>query len=169
LDFLPGERRLIRRDGIRLFNIHYWANVLSPLAGRTKELVLIKYDPRNLSRIFWQDKQGHYWQVPYRDLRLPPISLWEHRQAVRELRTQGRRSLDQAAIFAAVLEQRKILDSLCKPSSRQRQRQERRGRAQKVGRHDFDVGAKDPALVPKMEEIDYSKLQPFEVEDWSNE
>jgi putative transposase len=72
LDFLPSERRLIRRDGIRLFNIHYWANVLSPLAGRTKELVLIKYDPRNLSRIFWQDKQGHYWQVPYRDLRLPP-------------------------------------------------------------------------------------------------
>jgi len=23
-EFLPGERRLIRRDGIRLFNIHYW-------------------------------------------------------------------------------------------------------------------------------------------------
>ena len=41
MDFLPGERRLIRRDGIRLFNIHYWANVLSPLAGRTKELVYV--------------------------------------------------------------------------------------------------------------------------------
>jgi hypothetical protein len=27
LDFLPGERRLIRRDGIRLFNIHYWLNL----------------------------------------------------------------------------------------------------------------------------------------------
>jgi putative transposase len=121
LDFLPSERRLIRRDGIRLFNIHYWANVLSPLAGRTKELVLIKYDPRDLSRIFWQDKQGHYWQVPYRDLRLPPISLWEHRQAVRELRAQGRRSLDQATIFAAVLEQRKMrVGKCCEPSSRNR-------------------------------------------------
>jgi hypothetical protein len=74
------------------FNIHYWANALSPLAGRTKELALIKYDPRNLSRLFWEDKQGHYWPVPYRDLRLPPISLWDHRQAVRELRAQGRRS-----------------------------------------------------------------------------
>jgi putative transposase len=107
--------------------------------------------------------------VSHRDLRLPPISLWEHRQAVRELRAQGRRSLDQATIFAAVLEQRKILDSICKPSSRQRQQQERRGRAQNAGRRDVNVGAKDPALAPKMEEIDYSKLQPFEVEDWSNE
>jgi hypothetical protein len=41
LDFLSGQRRLIRRDGIRLFHIHYWANELSPLAGRTKELLLI--------------------------------------------------------------------------------------------------------------------------------
>jgi hypothetical protein len=24
IDFLPGETRLIRRDGIQLFNIHYW-------------------------------------------------------------------------------------------------------------------------------------------------
>ena len=58
LDFLPGERRLIRRDGIRLFNIHYWANVLSPLAGRAKELVLIKYDPRNLSPYFGKISKG---------------------------------------------------------------------------------------------------------------
>jgi hypothetical protein len=59
---------------------------------------------------------------------------------VRELRAQGRRSLDQATIFAAVLEQRKILDSICKPSSRQRQKQERRGRAQNAGRpSDLDL------------------------------
>jgi hypothetical protein len=29
-EFLPGGRSLIRRDGIRLFNIHYWSNVLTP-------------------------------------------------------------------------------------------------------------------------------------------
>ena len=29
-DFLPEEWRLIRRDGIQMFNIHYWDNVLSP-------------------------------------------------------------------------------------------------------------------------------------------
>ena len=49
LDFLPGQCRLIRRDGIRLFNIRYWANVLSPLTGRTTKPPMVKYDPRNLS------------------------------------------------------------------------------------------------------------------------
>jgi hypothetical protein len=54
--------------------------VLNPVAGRKKKPVLVKYDPRNLSRVFWQDSQGHYWPVPYHDLRLPPTSLWEQLQ-----------------------------------------------------------------------------------------
>jgi putative transposase len=169
LDFLPGERRLIRRDGLRLFNIHYWANVLSPLAGRTKALTLVKYDPRNLSRVFWKDKQGHYWPVPYRDLGLPPISLWEHRQAVRELRAQGRRGLDQAAIFAAVLEQRKILDALSKPTARQRQQRARRAQMPNARPPTEKARGLGPASPPEPEGIDYSKLAPFEVEDWSDE
>lgn len=44
-DFLPEERRLIRRDGIRMFNIFYWSNILTPLAGRSEKPVLVKYDP----------------------------------------------------------------------------------------------------------------------------
>ena len=76
-EFLPGERRLIRRDGIRLFNIHYWGNVLTPLAGRSEKPVVVKYDPRDLSRVYFRDDNGEYWEIPYRDLRLPPISLWE--------------------------------------------------------------------------------------------
>src|SRR6202042_1641631 len=49
IDFLPGELRLIRRDGIQLFGIHYWDNVLSPFAGRSTDRNLIRYDPRDLS------------------------------------------------------------------------------------------------------------------------
>jgi putative transposase len=60
LDFLPGERRLVRRDGIQLFRLHYWDNVLSPWAGRSREPMLIKYNPRNLSQIFLRDDQGTY-------------------------------------------------------------------------------------------------------------
>ena len=33
-NFLPAKQRLIRRDGIRLFNIHYWSNCAQSL-GRT--------------------------------------------------------------------------------------------------------------------------------------
>ena len=70
LDFLPGETRLIRRDGIQFSHIFYWDNILSPLAGRSPEPVLIKYDPRNLERIYFLDANGRYWPIPYRDLGL---------------------------------------------------------------------------------------------------
>ena len=94
--FCPVNCRLIRRDGIRLFNIRYWANVLSPLAGRTTKPAMVKYDPRNLS-------PGFGGTIPNFDLKLPPISLWEHRRAVRELRAQGRHTINQRMIFDFVL------------------------------------------------------------------
>ena len=51
IDFLPFEQRLIRRDGIQLFRIHYWDNTLSGLAGRSQHKLLIRYDPRDLSKV----------------------------------------------------------------------------------------------------------------------
>jgi Mu transposase, C-terminal len=97
LDFLPTERRLIRRDGIRVFPLHYWHNVLSPRAGRSKTRELIKYDPRNLSRVYWQDQQGDYWPIPCRNLALQPISLWEHDEAVRRLKAESQRGRREEA------------------------------------------------------------------------
>jgi putative transposase len=39
IEFLPGETRTLQRDGIRLFNIRSWDNVL-PMVGRIKEPML---------------------------------------------------------------------------------------------------------------------------------
>ncbi len=38
IDFLPGENRLIRRDGIQLFSIDNWDSTLSTIAGRSKDV-----------------------------------------------------------------------------------------------------------------------------------
>jgi putative transposase len=112
IDFLPGEWRTVRRDGIRLFNLYYWHNVLSPIAGRSTQQYLVKYHPRNLSRVFVQDPTTHdYWSVPYRDLGMPPISLWEHQAALARLRASGRRAVNEAAIMRAVLQQREIVNA----------------------------------------------------------
>src|SRR5271165_3270945 len=91
--------------GIRLFHLHYWHNVLSPQAGRSKTRELIKYDPRNLSRVYWQDQQNNYWPIPYRNLALPPISLWEHDEAVRRLKAESQREVDENKLVAMVLQQ----------------------------------------------------------------
>jgi putative transposase len=77
LDFLPAVPRKVQRDGIHFHNIHYWNSVLSPWAGRLKDPLWVKYDPRNLARIYVRDPGGRHWPIPYADLRQPPIALWE--------------------------------------------------------------------------------------------
>ena len=85
LDFLPAVPRLVRKDGIHLHKIRYWDNILSPWAGRLKEPLLVKYDPRNLSRVYVREANGKHWPVPYSDLRQPPIALWELLEAHKRL------------------------------------------------------------------------------------
>jgi putative transposase len=75
LDFLPAVPRRIQRDGIHFYDIRYWDSVLSPWAGRLKEVLLVKYDPKNLSRVFVCDPNGRHWPVPYANLGQPPIAL----------------------------------------------------------------------------------------------
>ena len=160
LDFLPEEWRLIRRDGIQMFNIHYWDNVLSPLAGRSSKPVLIKYDPRNLSRVFYRDKDGHYWPIPYRNLGAPPISLWEQREAMKRLRTEGRRLVDERLIFETALAQRKLVDSARKSTTRKRRNKERLQHLQATSSN--TRVASDSAQT-----FEDSSLPPFGVEEWS--
>ncbi len=156
LDFLPGEQRLIRRDGIRLFNIFYWDNYLSPLAGRSKTTVLVKYDPRNLSRVYVRDQDGRHWPIPYRDLALPPISLWEHREAMRRLKEQGRKAVDEQVIFAAVIEQRKLVEG-ARQTTKQRRASERVRPIAAATEKTPDAATAD----------NDAELAPFEVEEWS--
>jgi hypothetical protein len=73
--------------------------------------VLIKYDPRNLSRVFYRDKDGQYWPIRYRNLGAPPISLWKQREAMKRLRTEGCRLVDERSIFETPLTQRKLANN----------------------------------------------------------
>ena len=120
LDFLPGKRRLIRRDGVELFHLHYWHDVLSVHAGRSEQRVLIKYDPRNLSRVYWRDEEGQYWKLPYRNLALPPISLWEHEAALKRLRAESRQQVDERRLIEAVLQQRQLVEQARRETVRRR-------------------------------------------------
>ncbi len=109
LDFLPFEERIVRRDGVRLFSIFYQDGVLAHLVDSGPGKLRIKYDPRNLEAVFVELPNNGHVRVPYADLRRQPITLWEHREAVRRLRSEGRRTVDEHAIFEAVAEQRRVL------------------------------------------------------------
>lgn len=109
LDFLPFEERVIRRDGARMFGIVYQDGALAHLVDHGPGKLRVKYDPRDLSAVFVELPAGDHVRVPYADLSRQPITLWEHREAIRRLRAEGRRGVDEHAIFAAVAEQRRML------------------------------------------------------------
>ncbi|ABM40102.1 integrase, catalytic region (plasmid) [Polaromonas naphthalenivorans CJ2] len=125
ISFLPFLQRKLRRDGLHVFNIRYWDNVLPAIVQLGAPLT-VRYDPRNLSRIYVVGPDKRYYPVPYADLSLPPITLWEQRAAVAYLRGDGDNAPAQAAIFKAVVAQRALIANATaktKAARRQSQRQ----------------------------------------------
>lgn len=165
IDFLPIERRLVRRDGVSLHSIHYWSDALSMWIGRPQKMI-VRYDPRDLSRIYLLAPDGQYYDLSYRDLRRPPITLWEHQLALKRLREEGRAHVDEAAIFRAVENMRTIASEASRESKVARRQRERRLRLIQGGRSDT-APADSPATDAHAEQ---STLQPWErmlpVEEW---
>jgi len=148
LDFLPWEERVIRRDGVHLFRIAYYDGALAHLIGEPGRTVRVKYDPRDLGAVFVELPGSGHVRAPYADLAHPPISLWEHREAVRRLREAGRRTVDERAIFEAVDEQRRILAE-AGAATKAARRSERS--ATSLALHPAPVGpasVPDPTAVP---------------------
>ncbi len=109
VDFLPVLHRTLQRDGITIDCLTYFSSALRAwITARDRPgPVLIRRDPRDLSRVFVFDPHdGGYLEVPTRDLSRPAISLWEHRLVRRRLRLRYKGAVDEAALFAAVEEMR---------------------------------------------------------------
>jgi putative transposase len=90
VSFLPEERRTLRPDGIWLNGLPYWSNFLSADLGRAKRELLVKYGPRDISRIFLQRPSGRFIEARTRDLSFPSISLREWNQIKSNTRTQAK-------------------------------------------------------------------------------
>jgi putative transposase len=90
VSFLPDAHRTLRPDGIWLHDIPYWSNALSGQVGRTKHNLLVKFDPRDVSRIFVQHPDGRFIEARARSLGFPAISLREWKQARKALGVKGR-------------------------------------------------------------------------------
>ena len=126
VSFLPEDERNLRRDGIHFCNIRYWSDALAADVGQSGEKLLIKYDPRDLSRIFVRRPSGSFVEARYRDLGWPAITLAEQRAVMRLLRAQGRREVDEALLFKTALRQREIVDSARRQTVATRRSRERR-------------------------------------------
>jgi putative transposase len=143
LDFLPFEERMIRRDGVRLFNVTYFDGALAPLLDGNARKVRVKYDPRNMSAVFVELPGGGHLRLPCADLGRPAVTLWEQRAATQTLRQAGRANVSEAAIFSAISEQRRVLTE-AEASSKAA----RRANARLPDRRSSATEAEPPGMTP---------------------
>lgn len=137
LHFLPMEIRGLRKDGIHLFNIRYWSERL-PLIARPGDDLVVRYDPRNLGRIYVLGRDGDYHDIVYADVRHPPISLWEQRFARASLRAQQRR-VDETGIFNILNQQQAIVAEAARATRTARRRSTPSAKAPEVVAVNYDL------------------------------
>lgn len=83
-EFLPSVSRAITRQGVVFNRIRYYEPFLEPLFDTGDRRLVVRFDPRDLSRIYVATAQG-VQVVRYRNLARPPMSLWELQAASRQL------------------------------------------------------------------------------------
>jgi putative transposase len=127
VSFLPSELRKVRRDGIHLFQIRYWSDALAGHIGRGDGRVVVRYDPRDLSVIWVELDGGRYVEARYRNLEIPPVSLWEYREAMRKARALGKSESNELVLAELIRQQRQI-----EAESRGLTKAERRSRERKT-------------------------------------
>ena len=121
---MPIIYRKLSRQGIAFNCIQYWDNVLPSLA-RLGDRMLLRYDPRDVSRLFAMDESGRYWPIPYADLTLPAITLAEAKVAMAGLgRKEGIRDRGREIVQHA-LAQRELVRQATKATKRARRDQQR--------------------------------------------
>lgn len=168
IDFLPVAHRTLRREGVVMDHVTYFSEVLKPwIAAGSPRQLLVRRDPRDISRVFVLDKTDNsYLEVPYRDRSHPPISLWEHRLALRRLRDQRREAIDETALFAAVTEMRTIEAEAAGATRSARRNQARRAGLRVVA---ATVEMPAPTLDEQSAENEVTaggSVTPFDVEPW---
>jgi putative transposase len=111
LTFLPEQERTLRPTGIHLFDMRYWSAALSADVGRSDRRLLIKYDPRDMARVFIRRPSGNFVEARYADVTLPSITLHEALTARRTLLEKGRREVDTRTIVRTAIAQRDLIEA----------------------------------------------------------
>ena len=108
VSFLPSEQRQVRRDGIHLFDLRYWSDALAGYVGRRDGKVVVRYDPRDLSTVWVELDGGRCVEARYRNLEIPPVSLWEYREAMQKARAMGKVGTNELVLAELIRQQRQI-------------------------------------------------------------
>ena len=160
--FLPAAERSVHRYGIEFHNIRYWHDGLARWVGRSAK-VIAHYDPADLSRLYVRLPDATTLEVPYQDLRRPPIALWECDAAAKYLRRVSRVAPSEERLFAAIAKQREIVRA-SQSASRKARRETARTASARRTREATQPSTPAASVEPP---VDYSKpVEPYPSEIW---
>ena len=134
IDFMPYFERTAQNYGVQLDDVHYYHDVLRPWINaphpefkKHKRMFNFHRDPRDISVLYFFDEIARrYAAIPYRDTSLPPVSIWELREAHRRAKERGIPKENEKAVFALINEQREIEAEAAEKTKSARRAQQRR-------------------------------------------
>lgn len=151
LDFLPSFQRTIQTFGVTIDGLRYydealraWINAVQSDNPAKKRSFVFRRDPRDISAIWFKDPTlGQYFRIPFANLSLPSMSVWEHAQVKARLRQEGVESTDESQLLRAISELRSHVEE-----SKARTKRSRR-QAQRRKEHEKRVTPAEPLAKPQ--------------------
>lgn len=133
IDFLPLKHRTIQRYGFVWDYIHYYDPILRTYLDREdKRKFIIRRDPRDISKIyFFCPDTKQYYEIPYRNLDNPTVTLWEWTATRERLKQKGLNARDEDTIFEAYEENKLELEEAKHKTKRARRQFERTKQAER--------------------------------------
>ena len=78
-DLLPFKRRLLSRNGIRIFGMEYSAPIITQLRNTQishTEKYIVKYDPRDIREVYlWAESLGQYYNIHLKDVYFSQLKI----------------------------------------------------------------------------------------------
>ena len=136
LDFAPEFESTIQRTGVKKDKLFYFADCLRPWINaidstddekKRKRKFIFKRDPRDISMIwFYEPNTNTYFKVPTAKREIPSIGLHEYRQVQAYLNSERLDTVDQDAIYRAIIYLREKVDQAVTLTKKQRRMNQRR-------------------------------------------
>jgi putative transposase len=177
IDFMPFIERTIQNYGVLIDDVHYyhdvlrpWINARHPEFARHRRKFRFHRDPRDISELYFFDEiANRRFAIPYRDTSLPPVSIWELREAHRRADERGISHENEKAVFALLNEQRALEADAAEKTKSARRAQQRRvehTKARKTKAEDLpQVSNTTPsAMPPGVRGYDPDAVQPLDDE-----
>lgn len=158
LNFMPYFERTVQPYGIQIDNIGYYdpvldrfINSLEPQDPKTKNRVkrkfIVRRDPKDVSKVhFFDPEASRYVPIPYRDLSHPAMSLFELKEVLKLLASEGQTDVDEGLIFEALERMRQRVETATHKSKAARKHAARSAPAQ--GKRDAPSQATPEAASP---------------------